>query len=880
MTTTDSFQIKPDYFCNEKDCIEHKYEKHNTNPRYKNFCQTHFTAGDEEQFRKYSQIEYEPDGIFKYISINNIFRNHDIDIWEKYKCVNDDTMLNTFKYIFYKFKKGIFVKIINNELKVFLPFSNINYQNEWSELIDTQNILSIMRQSYKTQNYVFKDKYINKFPEEWYANNSILRLEYPISEKDTNICIYKDMLIELCKTREIPDVEFFLNRRDNPILTKNLCEPYDCIWGENKPLVSHLYNKYTPILSMSTEEKHADLLFPTYDDWARVQQDNNKWFVDSCCNFNTENFNKVWQSKKQTAIFRGSATGTGICEKTNIRIKASFMSESEINKKESFLDAGIVKWNCRPKKIKNNKSLQILDIHKLKINLKNYMTLQEQSNYKYILHIQGHVEAFRLSIELSMYSVVLLVQNTWKLWYSDLLEPYIHYVPVKEDLSDLFEIVKWCRQNDDKCKNIARNAFDFYEKYLNKNSILDYTQKILYDISKSMCKKESTIDINKKQLKYKLNYVLQKQNNVITKYNYTIDKLKIPCHFKQYYSFHRCLSMLLVLFSEHIVFVSKIFETKYSNVYKYNFVDNFITIKKTNDSGKKDEYLQEMYIGYNCTNILKKDIPNFSYIYCIRPNQNETCVLFSEYVNGITLHQYLMSDDFDIIVLINIFTQLYYALQIAQDKYGFVHYDLTPWNIILKPQDKPVDIHYKLHNKIVVINCKFIAVMIDYGKSVINQNNKKPMSNYHNQDMITLFFTTTKHILKKAIDKNILTVCFNIINSCVKENFTTVHNLKKFVLYNSKYSVLVFQHNNNIKYDCTNEIETILHKYCKVSLINVYKPYIDCGIGTYMFHLCFNRKLKNKLHNKISKLLLNKTIPVCLKNDINNFVTNYKLFTT
>ena len=36
---------------------------------------------------------------------------------------------------------------------------------------------------------------------------------------------------------------------------------------------------------------------------------------------------------------------------------------------------------------------------------------------------------------------------------------------------DLDEIIEWCRNNDDKCKEIAKNAFKFYNKYLTKEGI-------------------------------------------------------------------------------------------------------------------------------------------------------------------------------------------------------------------------------------------------------------------------------------------------------------------------------------------------------------------------------------------------------------------------
>ena len=47
------------------------------------------------------------------------------------------------------------------------------------------------------------------------------------------------------------------------------------------------------------------------------------------------------------------------------------------------------------------------------------MSLEEQSNHKYILNIDGHVKAFRLGNELRMGSVILLVDSPYTLWFQD-----------------------------------------------------------------------------------------------------------------------------------------------------------------------------------------------------------------------------------------------------------------------------------------------------------------------------------------------------------------------------------------------------------------------------------------------------------------------------
>merc|ERR1712071_185209 len=58
------------------------------------------------------------------------------------------------------------------------------------------------------------------------------------------------------------------------------------------------------------------------------------------------------------------------------------------------------------------------------------------------------------------------------------------HVPVKADLSDLEEKIRWCRQNDDKCREIGENAKLFYEKYVAREPCLDYVEMVCKQIAK------------------------------------------------------------------------------------------------------------------------------------------------------------------------------------------------------------------------------------------------------------------------------------------------------------------------------------------------------------------------------------------------------------
>ncbi len=46
-------------------------------------------------------------------------------------------------------------------------------------------------------------------------------------------------------------------------------------------------------------------------------------------------------------------------------------------------------------------------------------------------------------------------QHGFRQWYYDRLKPWRHYVPVREDMSDLIEKIDWCRYHDADCAEIA-----------------------------------------------------------------------------------------------------------------------------------------------------------------------------------------------------------------------------------------------------------------------------------------------------------------------------------------------------------------------------------------------------------------------------------------
>ncbi len=516
-------KIKENYYDSKENCLKKTDIYIQSNPRFKKFDQIYFYAGDYKDINKYGLL---PLRYYYSLTDNTPLKSkkHDESIksnnypkdsyptFKLYKNIDYISITNTFKYMFDKFKKGLFVIIRDNKIALYLPFSNANYKNNWFKqtyFTDEEKELlnNISSNNFDSLDPTTKSKlnksiidFMNKYPDqykyrkinfkrnEWYANNCLLRNEFPSYEGELNLTIYKDLLTTLLKETTIPDCEFFINDRDNPLLKKDLTEPYEHLFDSDSKKIEKEYQfkKMCPILSKSITSKYADILMPTNDDWlyASSTTTSNKYFLRGCSNSYSqkerEKWNYDWKSKKPMCIFRGSATGCGITIDTNMRLKVADMS---IDNKD-ILDAGIIDWNARPKKYKS-KPIEIINTNNLRFKLANKITNTEKSNYKFILNIDGHVSAFRLSSELSMNSCILLVKSDYKMWYSDMLVEYVHYVPVKSDLSDLVQIIKWCIKNDKKCEEIAKNATLFFNKYLTKDGILKYMKYILTNISKN-----------------------------------------------------------------------------------------------------------------------------------------------------------------------------------------------------------------------------------------------------------------------------------------------------------------------------------------------------------------------------------------------------------
>ena len=89
--------------------------------------------------------------------------------------------------------------------------------------------------------------------------------------------------------------------------------------------------------------------------------------------------------------------------------------------------------------------------------------------YKYLICAEGNDVSSGLKWMLYSQSVVLMPKPTIVSWFmEDHLIPFKHYVPIKDDWSDLLEMYKWCENNQDKCKNIIKCASNYVQRFIDE----------------------------------------------------------------------------------------------------------------------------------------------------------------------------------------------------------------------------------------------------------------------------------------------------------------------------------------------------------------------------------------------------------------------------
>jgi hypothetical protein len=124
------------------------------------------------------------------------------------------------------------------------------------------------------------------------------------------------------------------------------------------------------------------------------------------------------------------------------------------------------------------------EIHFIDPSSKNYLStrfsLLDHLNYKYLIDIEGRGYSGRLKYLLHSGRVLFIQERKWKQYYEFEIIPFVHFIPIKNDFSDLKNQLDWLKKNPSKYQEIATNAINFSKEKLNYTSVCKvFANKIL-----------------------------------------------------------------------------------------------------------------------------------------------------------------------------------------------------------------------------------------------------------------------------------------------------------------------------------------------------------------------------------------------------------------
>jgi protein glucosyltransferase len=269
---------------------------------------------------------------------------------------------------------------------------------------------------------------------------------------------------------ELPDMDFVVNVRDWPQSPSK--------WG-NKPKM--------PVFSFSKQPSfHHDIMYPAWTFWEGgpavwplYPTGLGRWDKMKS-ELLKEGKKYPWSKKEEVFFFRGSRTSDERDPLVKLSRARPDLGDASYTKNQAYKGAKDTLF-AEPAK----------EIH-----------LRDHCKYKYLFNFRGVAASFRHKHLFVCNSLVFHVgsskiKDDWLEFYYSAMKPWVHYVPVDTDASQLTSLnnvkylISYFKRNEDKALKIAQRGFDFIDQNLGmdeircywKNALLGYQKLVKFEIS-------------------------------------------------------------------------------------------------------------------------------------------------------------------------------------------------------------------------------------------------------------------------------------------------------------------------------------------------------------------------------------------------------------
>jgi hypothetical protein len=168
-----------------------------------------------------------------------------------------------------------------------------------------------------------------------------------------------------------------------------------------------------------------------------------------------------WTSKRTMFTWRGITSGGHNYTVDSISTLPRFRMCSIGRELGPLANVGIsqiVQARSKEDAIEIERYLKSIDLWR------EYIPQHVMGNSKFLLEIDGYANSWGFLAKLLMGCCVLKVDSPYEQWFYGDLKPWVHYIPIAQDLSNLLETMEWCLLNEPACRDIAREGMAFAEE--------------------------------------------------------------------------------------------------------------------------------------------------------------------------------------------------------------------------------------------------------------------------------------------------------------------------------------------------------------------------------------------------------------------------------
>ncbi|GFO43582.1 protein o-glucosyltransferase 1 [Plakobranchus ocellatus] len=248
---------------------------------------------------------------------------------------------------------------------------------------------------------------------------------------------------------ELPDMELVINVKDWPQVQRH-----------QDPL---------PVLSFSkVRSQYWDIMYPAWTFWEGgpavwpiYPTGLGRWDLQR------EIISKAadqwpWDKKEDKAFFRGSRTSSERDPLILLSRKEEDLVDAQYTKNQAWKSDEDTLYRPPAKEVK----------------------LEDHCKYRYLFNFRGVAASFRFKHLFMCRSTVFHVGDEWLEFFYPALKPWVHYVPVKQDLSDVRELLEFAKDNPEVMEQIAERGRKFITNHLRMEDVLCYWKKLLHQYAK------------------------------------------------------------------------------------------------------------------------------------------------------------------------------------------------------------------------------------------------------------------------------------------------------------------------------------------------------------------------------------------------------------